>query len=688
MKPLRLLAVGVAVTATVATATPAGHAAPDHLDHSRTTAEMRAAHGVGMAPAGAATPAARTSVSRAASPRAYGGVALQPCPGDDAWLACGTVKVPLNRADPHDTRTIGIHVELSVHSAAGARRGVIVIEAGGPGTAISQTKYGYFDSLLGDLPETFDIVLIDQRGVGKSEAIDCEALEQAVTTKERYDAAAACHRSLGDRARLFSTRAVADDIDSVRGALGVDKINLFGNSYAGNDVVTYAVRHRTHVRSVVTTSAELTPGEDTFWGSIPRSLPRITGTLCARSASCSAAVASPTSDLTWLASTLRHNPLQGTYVDGEGTTHDVLLTEAKLLNWLLPNPGYEWAGPGEISQAARAYRSGDSAALLRLAGQNDLEPSPAGFDPAFFSTGHNLARRCVDEPFPWTKSASLQQRSAQYARARAAQPDFYGPFAKDAWLRPDTAGVAQSLPQPDPCIANSWPDVPAYRAGSTVPHVPALVMSGEYDSVVPTPDARRVTEVLTDSTFAQIPAAFHNVWGWSGCPSELVGMFYRTLRAHSTCTRQPEYPKWFPGSFARTSTQLPPATLRSGAATPAVRRATTSAVWATLDSIRHSFDNPFDTQPGLRGGTERYQGFDEDAQADVFGFEGVRFTDDVAVSGSLHWSVADNALDGDLTVTTPSGAARVHLHGVWLAPGADRLTLTGGQGVVLTVPAT
>ena len=199
---------------------------------------------------------------------------------------------------------------------------MIVIEAGGPGTAISQTKYGYFDSLLGDLPETFDIVLIDQRGVGKSEAIDCEDLEQAVTTEQRYQAAAACRRSLGDRAGLFSTRAVADDIDSVRGALGVDKINLFGNSYAGNDVVTYAVRHRAHVRSVVTTSAELTPGEDTFWGSIPRSLPRITRTLCVRSASCAAAVASPTSELTWLASTLRRTPLNGAYVDGEGTRHD------------------------------------------------------------------------------------------------------------------------------------------------------------------------------------------------------------------------------------------------------------------------------------------------------------------------------------------------------------------------------
>ena len=221
-----------------------------------------------------------------------------------------------------------------------------------------------------------------------------------------------------------------------------------------------------------------------------------------------------------------------------------------------------------------------------------------------------------------------------------------------------------------------------------MPHVPTLVMSGEYDSVVPTPEARRVTEVLTDSTFVQIPAAFHNVWGWSGCPAELVGQFYRKLRAASSCTKEPEYPKWFPGSFARSSSGLPAATVRTGVATPSMRRAVTSAVWAMLDSIRHSFDNPFDTQPGLRGGSESYQGFDEDAQADVFGFHAVKFTDDVAVSGTLHWSVVDNALDGDVNVVTPTGTVPIHLNGIWLAPGADKLTVTGPNHLTLTVPAT
>ena len=339
---------------------------------------MRAAHGIGELPPRPAASTLSTATSeRTTAMHSYGAVALQPCTGEDAWLSCGTVRVPLNRADPHDTRTIGIHVELSRHTAQGPPKGVIVLEAGGPGTAISQTKGGYFDGLLGDLPETFDIVLIDQRGVGQSEAIDCADLEQAVTTQQRYAAARSCHDSLGNRAQLFSTRAVADDIESVRTALGVDDINLFGNSYAGNDVVTYAVRHRAHVRSVVTTSAELTPGEDTFWGSVPRSLPGITRTLCARSASCAAGVSSPTSELGWLATSLRRHPLQGSYVDGEGTTHDVSLTEAKLLNWLLPNPGYEWAGPGEVApgRARLQGRRSDSATAPRGPERPRAQPS-------------------------------------------------------------------------------------------------------------------------------------------------------------------------------------------------------------------------------------------------------------------------------------------------------------------------
>ena len=257
---------------------------------------------------------------------------------------------------------------------------------------------------------------------------------------------------------------MADDIESVRTALGVDKINLFGNSYAGNDVVTYAVRHRAHVRSVVHDLRGAHPWRGHVLGVGPPSPAghhphpvRPLGVVCRRR---------QLSDLgAGLARGRRcvSHPLHGTYVDGEGITHGVQLTEAKLLNWLLPNPGYEWAGPGEVAQAARAFRGGDPTALLRLAGQNDLEPGPAGFDPTFFSTGHNLARRCVDEPFPWVKSAGLgaahgavrQGTRRAAGRSTARSPRMRG-------CVPSTAGVVQNLMQPDPCIASTWVDVPAF----------------------------------------------------------------------------------------------------------------------------------------------------------------------------------------------------------------------------------
>ena len=111
----------------------------------------------------------------AAAASSYGRVGLQPCPAEDAWLSCGTVQVPLNRADPRDPRTIGIHVELSLHSAAGsADEESSCSRPAGRARPSPRPSPATSTALLGDLPQTFDIVLIDQRGVGQSEAIDCD----------------------------------------------------------------------------------------------------------------------------------------------------------------------------------------------------------------------------------------------------------------------------------------------------------------------------------------------------------------------------------------------------------------------------------------------------------------------------------------------------------------------------------
>jgi hypothetical protein len=136
----------------------------------------------------------------------------------------------------------------------------------------------------------------------------------------------------------------------------------------------------------------------------------------------------------------------------------------------------------EITAAARALERGDKAPLLRLAAEND-QPGVFGEseDPTLFSIGHNVARFCTDFTFPWDKQSSPADRRAQFDDARAAlDPDRFAPFLIDAWSRPAGQG---GFP-PDPCIG--WPAPPHHpeepvAAGTVVPDVPALVITGDLD---------------------------------------------------------------------------------------------------------------------------------------------------------------------------------------------------------------
>ena len=233
---------------------------------------MRASHGIGQLPASANASTLRKPPlpALAAAARSYGAVVAAAVPAEDAWLSCGTVQVPLNRADPHDPRRIGIHVELSLHSAPGPPKGVIVLEAGGP----ARPSPGPSAATSTPCSET---CRRPSTSSSSTSAASVRAKPSTALTWSKRSPQDSATPPPGPAATASATghscsrhAPLPTTSKSVRTALGVDKINLFGNSYAGNDVVTYAVRHRAHVRSVVTTSAELTPGEDTFWGSVPR----------------------------------------------------------------------------------------------------------------------------------------------------------------------------------------------------------------------------------------------------------------------------------------------------------------------------------------------------------------------------------------------------------------------------------
>ena len=234
---------------------------------------------------GAPSPAPSTALRRSAPAPAAG---LTECEEDPRFL-CGTVPVPLDRRRP-DGRMVNLHVEVLPHGGPRSA-GAVFVTCGGPGCSItSGPKYGFADFLLPDVAQTRDLVFVDQRGVGLSDVIDCPALQAG---GELYSSATACFDQLGDDRNLYSTTDVADDLEDVRRALGYSRIDLFGGSYAGVDMMTYAVRHTKRVRSVVLSSPAVVVGTDPFYRYAPEAMTGIAAKLCGRSPACRAAHPDP-----------------------------------------------------------------------------------------------------------------------------------------------------------------------------------------------------------------------------------------------------------------------------------------------------------------------------------------------------------------------------------------------------------
>ena len=613
--------------------------------------------------------------TRAASQlRARAAATLTACDEDPAFL-CTTVPVPLDRRHP-DGRTVDIAVAVFPHTGDQPQSdGAVLVTCGGPGcSATLGPKYGFSFFVLPDVAETKDLVFVDQRGVGLSDVIDCPQLQEGVLG-ELYEAARACHDQLGDAANLYSTTDVADDLEDVRVALGYEQVDVFGGSYAGVDMLTYAVRHPDAIRSMVLASPAMVVGMDPFYPQAPRAMSAVTAKVCGRSPACAAEHPHARQDFADVARALRKHPFTATGTDSTGRKHRVRVTENLMSNFLMYFNGAHFTGPGELLPAYDALRRGDTAPMMRLASDND--PGDGfGDDVRGFSNGHLVARTCVDAEVPWDKGAPRAERQRQYAEAYAAEPDHYGAISKNAWAAPDWLGW-----QPYPCISSRWDDRPMYPEGTTVDGIPTLVLGGEYDLPVPESVSRLALDVVTDATYVGMKAAGHDPEFSSDCGPELVQRFYRDLAVGDTsCADAPAGGWWVPGSFPRHVAGAPPATQVDGRrAARALHKLVTATVWTALDSVHHNFFVPGDSV-ALRGGVVDFEPTDEGAQ---WTLRGVRFTRDLLVRGVV--SVGPRTWRADVRAHRAGTTTRVRFRGHLNEAGADMVVHARGR--TFTVPA-
>ncbi|HJT78654.1 MAG TPA: alpha/beta fold hydrolase, partial [Gemmataceae bacterium] len=179
---------------------------------------------------------------------------------------CGLLTVPLDYAHPRGTK-IKIAVSRVNHTSSAANyQGVMLVNPGGPGVSgLTLSVLGQFvpDGVGGD----YDWIGFDPRGVGSSvPSLACDpnyntydrpdyrpftrAIERAWLAKtHRY--AVDCARAGGALLNHVKTTDTVADMESIRKALGAQKINYYGFSYGTYLGQVYSTLHPNRVRRMV-----------------------------------------------------------------------------------------------------------------------------------------------------------------------------------------------------------------------------------------------------------------------------------------------------------------------------------------------------------------------------------------------------------------------------------------------------
>ncbi|WP_051734912.1 MULTISPECIES: alpha/beta fold hydrolase [Streptomyces] len=165
-------------------------------------------------------------------------------PDRPAAYECATLKVPLDYQRP-EGRTLDLAISRMKSENPAERRGVLLINPGGPGTSGLSRPIRTHAEMPKDVRDRYDLVGFDPRGVGRSSPIGCGDLSEAEVgvggayRPETFASDVSWARGIADKCRAKSgdvipyitTRNTARDMDVIRAALGERKVSYLGYSY-------------------------------------------------------------------------------------------------------------------------------------------------------------------------------------------------------------------------------------------------------------------------------------------------------------------------------------------------------------------------------------------------------------------------------------------------------------------------
>ena len=180
----------------------------------------------------------------------------------------GRLAVPERRDDPRSHL-----IELAFirfKSTAEVPGAPLIFLAGGPGVSGTDSlRWEYLFPWFAALRTVGDVIALDQRGTGLSiPRLDCLEtwdlpLERPGTReemlrigKERAQSCIAFWQNQGVDLAGYSTVESADDINDLRQALGIEKVNLYGASYGSHLALATIKRHPAHINRAIIAMVE------------------------------------------------------------------------------------------------------------------------------------------------------------------------------------------------------------------------------------------------------------------------------------------------------------------------------------------------------------------------------------------------------------------------------------------------
>ena len=431
--------------------------------------------------------------AEAPAPESASALSLKPCTlgGNQRPMECGRLVVPedrrVNASTGANRREIALNM-IVVRRTSGTATEALFLLAGGPGQA-STTMINSAISWLRPVLDTMDIVLIDQRGTGDSNVLQCES--DIVANPARAfghvldpDVVRACRTALEARADLtqYTTDAAVADLESARRALGYERIALYGGSYGTRLAQAYVRRHASTVKAAVLDGVVPFDGPPQleYARSVQGAVERVFES-CRTTPACHSAYPNLEAGFQKILDRLERGPAATTVRSPTGEAVPVTLTKndfAYAVRGILYSEDGVADLPGMVTHAAT---SGDLSEFARRYWVRAVNLGRT------IARGQHLSVFCAED-IGFATEAEIQTASAKTFMGRYLIDDYRHACA--LWPRTEIASD--------------------FRTPISV-RVPVLLLSGRFDPVTPPEFGERVGRALPVSRHIVAPGGAHGV---------------------------------------------------------------------------------------------------------------------------------------------------------------------------------